>query len=89
MYELSMSKQSFSPRFSYGDTLIVKKNLPSYLHPGEIVSVCSIFEMDSAGSNQCYGIQAPVWVYTVEFGNGSSIELPEHFLEIYAPAPQV
>jgi hypothetical protein len=70
-------------KFNWGDTLIIKKSAPVHLHPGEIVSVCSVIKIDAEDVKKDPSLLEPTWLYTVEFGDGSSIELPEYYLEPY------
>lgn len=42
-----MSNSSSSPKFNWGDTLIIKNNVLPHLHPGEIVSVCSMNKIEA------------------------------------------
>lgn len=70
-------------KFDYGEILIIKKNVPSNLHPGEIVSVCSIMKIAPEDLKKNPLLIEPTWLYTLEFGDGNSIDLPECFLEKY------
>ncbi len=70
-------------KFNWGDTLIIKKNALPHLHPGEIVSVCSLVKIAAEDVKKDPSLIEPSWLYTVEFGDGSSIELPECLLDEY------
>ena len=70
-------------KFTCGDTAVIKKSVPSHLHPGEIVSVCSVTKIDPEDVKKQPSLIEPTWFYTVEFGDGSSIGLPECYLEPY------
>ena len=76
-------KLSKNHKFDWGDTLIIKKNVLPHLHPGEIVSVCSVMKISPEDLKKNPSLIEPSWLYTVEFGDGSSIELPECYLEKY------
>jgi hypothetical protein len=78
-----MTNSSEDHKFTWGDTVFIKKSAPSYLHPGEIVSVCSVIKIDPKDVKKQPSLIEPTWLYTVEFGDGSSIELPECYLEPY------
>ncbi len=69
------------PKFTWGDTLIIKNSAPSHFHPGEIVSVCSLVKIEPEDVKKDPSLIEPTWLYTVEFGDGSSIELPECYLD--------
>jgi len=70
-------------KFTWGDTVLIKKSAPLHLHPGEIVAVCSVIKIDPEDVKKDPSLIEPTWLYTLEFGNGSSIELPECYLEAY------
>jgi hypothetical protein len=78
-----MSIFSENHKFNWGDTLIIKKDVPPDFHPGEVVSVCSVIKMNSDDVKKFSTIMQSNWMYIVEFGDGNSIELPEDFLEKY------
>jgi len=78
-----MSLYSSQQKFNHGEAVIIKENAPSYLHPGEICSICSILKIDLEDVKKNSSLIEPTWLYTVEFGDGSSIELSEFFLEKY------
>jgi hypothetical protein len=57
--------------FTWGDTVRVKIDAPADLHPGAVADVVAITG-DDANT-----------VYTIEFGDGSDIEVAEKWLEPY------
>ena len=68
-------------KFSYGDAVIIKQNAPSSLHPGEFGSVCSLNQITSEQEAKELKCQVGEWVYTIEFGNGSDIQVAECYLD--------
>ena len=78
-----MTNSSENHKFTWGDIVFIKKSAPTHLHPGEIVSICSVIKIDSEDVKKQPCLIEPTWLYTVEFGNGSSMELPECYLEPY------
>lgn len=78
-----MSLYSSQNKFNHGETVIIKKNAPSYLHPGEVGSLCSVLKIELEDVKKNPSLKEPTWLYTVEFGDGSSLELSEFFLEKY------
>lgn len=70
-------------KFTWGDTVVIKKSTPPHLHPGEIASVCSVVKIEPEDVKIDPSLIEPTWLYTLEFGDGSSIELPECYLEPY------
>lgn len=78
-----MALDSEDHKFTWGDTVVIKKSAPAHLHPGEIVSICSVIKIDPEDVQKDPSLIEPTWLYTVEFGDGSSIELSECYLEPY------
>lgn len=76
-----MNKQK--NKFSWGDTVKIKHAAPRDLHPGSIVSVCALVEINEEDLRMDPALVESTWLYTVEFGDGSSIEVPECYLEKY------
>lgn len=78
-----MTSPSEDHKFTWGDTVLIKRSAPSHLYPGEIVSVCSVIKIDPEDVKKQPSLIEATWLYTVEFGDGNSIELPECYLELY------
>ncbi len=78
-----MTNASEDHKFTWGDTVVIKKSAPSHLYPGEIVSVCSVVKIAPEDVKKQPSLIEPTWLYTVEFGDGRSIELPECYLDPY------
>ena len=57
--------QPMNPKFTWGDSVRVADEAPSQYRCGDFGSICGIRE---SGSHV---------LYTVEFGDGASIEIPE------------
>ena len=70
-------------KFTWGDVAVIKDNAPPHLHPGEIVAICSVLKINLEDVKEDPTLVEPTWLYTVEFGDGSSIEVPEFYLEKY------
>jgi hypothetical protein len=70
-------------KFTWGDAVIISGSAPAHFHPGEFASVCGFYKITSEESSKKFQCNVKDWIYTVEFGNGSSIELPECYLEPY------
>ena len=70
-------------KFTWGDSILIKKSAPDFLCPGEIASVCGFYQITSPEGAKYYQCKIGDWVYTVEFGDGSDIEIAECFLEKY------
>ena len=83
-----MTNSEEDHKFTWGDTVVIKKSAPVHFHPGEIVSVCSVIKIAPEDVKKQPFLIEPTWLYTVEFGNGSSIEVPECYLEPYEEKTQ-
>lgn len=68
-------------KFNYGEAVIISKKAPKEFHPGESVSVCGFRRINSDGDVKQPLFDKDAWVYTVELGNGQSLEIAECFLE--------
>jgi hypothetical protein len=70
-------------KFTWGDSALVKKNAPKHYHPREFASICGITKNKTEKLANLYHSKINTWVYTIEFEDGSSIEIPEYYLEPY------
>ena len=66
-----------TPKFGYGQTVRTTPTAPLDLRPREFASVCGMRRVAGLDDR---GASAGRWVYTVEFGDGSSVEVPEEYL---------
>jgi hypothetical protein len=69
--------------FTWNDLVVIKPNAPFSYFPGKIAVVCGMEQVKSKKLSNEYDIDIGDWLYTVEFGDGSSIEVPEFFLDRY------
>ncbi len=67
--------------YTWNDLVVIKPNAPSSYFPGQIAVVCGIEQVKSEKLSRDYDIDIGDWLYTVEFGDGSSTEVPEHYLD--------
>ena len=70
-------------KFTWNDLVRIKFDVPKKFKPGEIVAVCGLEKVQSEKLSKTYHVEKGSWLYTVEFGDGSSIEVPECYLEPY------
>lgn len=70
-------------QFTWNDLVVVKNNAPLVYRPGQIAVVCGMEQVKSANLALELKIKTGNWVYTIEFGDGSSIDIPEIYLEKY------
>ena len=76
-------KQDENNLFSWNDLVIVKSEAPSSYFPGEIAVICGIEKIKSDKLCHEFSLNLGDWLYTIEFGDGSSTEVPEIYLEKY------
>lgn len=69
--------------FTWNDLVIIKSNAPASYFPGKIAVVCGMEEIESAELSMEFHLKIGDWIYTIEFGDGSSIEIPEIYLKKY------
>ena len=68
-------------KFTWGDSIIIIKNAPDQFHPGEMASVCGFHKIKSLETAAQFSCNVGEWIYTVEFGDGSDMQVAEHYLE--------
>lgn len=69
--------------FTWNDLIVIKYNAPSPYPSGKIAVVCGMEQIKSEKLSNEFNIRIGDWLYTIEFGDGSSIEIPESYLEKY------
>ncbi len=70
-------------KFTWGDPVLVKKNAPQDFQLGEFASICGITKIETEKLANFYHSKMNTWVYTIEYEDGSSLEIPECYLEKY------
>ncbi len=68
-------------KFSYGDSVIVRNSAPLNLRPGEYASVCSVGQILLNQEAEQLECNVGDWIYTIEFEDGSSIQIIERYLD--------
>ena len=68
-------------KFTWGDSVIILKNSPTKFHPGSFASVCGFYRVQSKETAEELECKIGDWVYTVEFGDGSDVQIPECYLD--------
>jgi hypothetical protein len=67
-------------KFTYGSAVLVSKDAPDHLRPGQPASVFGVFLLqDRKGSH--FDQFAPGVVYSIEYENGDAVDIHEDFLE--------
>ena len=67
--------------FTWGDFVRVVTSAPEKYRPGELGDVCGIWTVDSLENSEARGKPIGTTIYTVEFGDGVSAEIPQRYLE--------
>lgn len=70
-------------KFTWGDSIVIAKSAPTHLHPGEFASVCGFRKITAEESAKEFQCNLGDWIYTVEFSDGSDIQIAELYLEKY------
>jgi hypothetical protein len=76
-------KEKEDNKFTWGDAVIVKKNASPIYRPGEFASICGIDKITTQKEADELNCKNGEWIYIVEYEDGSSIEIPECYLEKY------
>jgi hypothetical protein len=69
--------------FNWNDLVVVTSNPPNLYPSGTIAVVCGMEQIKSEKLANKFNLLIGDWIYTIEFGDGSSIEIPERYLEKY------
>ena len=69
-------------QLTWGAKVRVVLSAPTKLRPGELGWVCGLDTMDSESKAERRGYSLGATVYTVEFEDGSSLEMEGRFLEL-------
>lgn len=75
--------------FTWNDLIVIKHNAPPPYPSGKIAVVCGMEQVKSEKLSKEFNIHIGDWLYTIEFGDGSSIEIPESYLEKYIETENV
>jgi hypothetical protein len=78
---LSKNMEGKESKFDYGESIRISKRAPEKYHPAEIGFICGMIDRDSEEAVLAYDCIGSGWLYTVEIFNGSSLQIPEKYLE--------
>jgi len=70
-------------KFTYNDLIIIKAEAPKIYFPEKLGVICGFTKIKTQKLVDKYKSEIGNWIYIVEFENGSSIEIPERYLEKY------
>lgn len=65
-----------------GDTVRIKNDASPAMRPGSLASVCGLRAAETAEQAKPFGCAVGTTLCLVEFGDGSSVEIPEALLEV-------
>jgi len=63
--------------------VFIRNSAPSLFHPGIVGVICGISKIKFEEIAKKYDAKVGDWIYTVEFGDGSDVQVPEIYLERY------
>lgn len=69
-------------RPTWGDTVRIKEGAPLELRPGALAAVCGMRLAETAELARRFNCQVGATLYLVEFGDGTSVEVPESSIEL-------
>ncbi len=67
---------------TWGDTVKVRESAPAVWRPGAFASVCAIALIENEHQSAHYRGPIGTTGYTIEFGDGSSVEVPEDVIDL-------
>lgn len=70
-----------SNEFDWGEAVFVSPDAPKEYRPSSIADVVGMIFINTSQLAQNFNVMLNTWVYTIEYTDGSSIELPEMFLQ--------
>lgn len=67
---------------TWGDTIRIKMGASTESRPGALATVCGMREVETPEQSEQFGCPIGTTLYLVEFGDGTSDEIPEEFVEV-------
>lgn len=67
--------------FTWNDLVVIVPNAPTSYSPGQIAVICGMEKVGSSKLSLEFNVEMGSWIYTIEFGDGSSMEIPEIYLK--------
>ena len=67
--------------FTWGDTVQVKASAQAAIRPGAIAEIVGIREIEGEAQAQQFGSPIGSRLYLIEFADGTSVEIPEAWIE--------
>ena len=75
------SDKFLSISLTWGDDAQIIESAPERYHPGEEGSICCVYEIVNESVAAEFSQKIGTKFFTIEFGDGSSIEVPEMYLK--------
>jgi len=72
-----MNVETDDSKFTWGDSVIIRKNSPTKFHPGKFASICGTDKISFQKEADELSCKNQKWNYLVEFEAGSFVEIPE------------
>jgi len=69
------------PNLKWGDGVRVKAGAPPTMRPGAFAEICAITEIENGAQAKHYDVRVGSTVYLIEFGDGTSLEIPDAWIE--------
>lgn len=70
-------------QFTWGETVKIAIDAPKAYKPGELAEICSMWEIETFENSKRRGEPVGTVIYSIEFGDGTLIEIPDRYLEKY------
>lgn len=77
------NKENNESTYTWNDYVIIKNNAPKQYPSGKIGIVCGMSKIEFEEIADKYCSRLGDWIYTVEFEDGSDIQIAEIYLELY------
>lgn len=75
------SNLPLNAKFTWGDFVKIKESSPIIYKPGSLGSICGIWNIESQVTMREFNVPFGTFMYTVEFEDGHTLEIPENHLE--------
>jgi hypothetical protein len=72
-----------STQFTWGETVRIRRTAPQHFRPGELAEICGMWTVETEANASARGSSIGSTTYTIEFGDGTSVEIAEQYLEKY------
>ena len=79
-----MSKE----QYTWGETVKIVSGAPKTYRPGKLAEICSMWEIRTDENSKARGEPIGTVIYSIEFGDGTLMEIPDRYLEKYQEQQQ-